>query len=167
MAKGETYKEFTEKFKPKLTTDDCYTPPHVHEAVKKYVDRKVHPLNECEVVRPFYPGGDYEHFSYPDGCVVLDNPPFSILAKIVDFYLEHDIKFWLYAPALTLFNYGCREKVTCVVTNSSIVFENGANIIISFLTNMWPGNPVFVVDPCLNRYVKLIQKKRKTGKKNA
>ena len=25
--KSKTYEEFVEKFKPKLTTDDCYTPP--------------------------------------------------------------------------------------------------------------------------------------------
>lgn len=25
--KGESYEEFVEKFKPKKTTDDCYTPP--------------------------------------------------------------------------------------------------------------------------------------------
>lgn len=29
MAKGENYEEFVEKFKPKKTTDDCYTPPLV------------------------------------------------------------------------------------------------------------------------------------------
>lgn len=34
MAYGETYEEFVEKFKPKKTTDDCYTPPLIYEAVK-------------------------------------------------------------------------------------------------------------------------------------
>lgn len=29
------YEAFTDKFKHKLTTDDCYTPPKVYEAVKK------------------------------------------------------------------------------------------------------------------------------------
>lgn len=29
--KNETYEEFVEKFKPKLTTDDCMTPPQVEE----------------------------------------------------------------------------------------------------------------------------------------
>lgn len=28
------YDGFVEKFKPKRTTDDCYTPPAVYEAVK-------------------------------------------------------------------------------------------------------------------------------------
>ena len=33
MAKSQPYDEFVDKFKPKLTTDDCYTPPLVYEAV--------------------------------------------------------------------------------------------------------------------------------------
>ena len=31
--KNQNYDEFIEKFKPKKTTDDCYTPPPVYEAV--------------------------------------------------------------------------------------------------------------------------------------
>ena len=31
--KNQTYDEFIEKFKLKKTTDDCYTPPLVYEAV--------------------------------------------------------------------------------------------------------------------------------------
>ena len=30
-------------------------------------------LQGAPVIRPFYPGGDYEHETYPDGCVVIDN----------------------------------------------------------------------------------------------
>lgn len=51
------YDGFVEKFKPKNTTDDCYTPPAVYEAVLDYVDRNVTPLDGREVVRPFWPGG--------------------------------------------------------------------------------------------------------------
>lgn len=36
MAQGETYEEFVDKFKPKLTTDDCYTPENVYETVKAW-----------------------------------------------------------------------------------------------------------------------------------
>lgn len=36
MAQGETYEEFVGKFKPKLTTDDCYTPENVYETVKAW-----------------------------------------------------------------------------------------------------------------------------------
>ena len=34
MGKSKTYEEFVDKFKPKLTTDDCYTPPPVYDAIK-------------------------------------------------------------------------------------------------------------------------------------
>lgn len=33
MAIGETYEEFVDKFKPKKTTDDCYTPPSVYTVI--------------------------------------------------------------------------------------------------------------------------------------
>ena len=53
------YDGFVDKFKPKKTTDDCYTPPAVYEAVIDYVNRNVSPLEGREIVRPFWPGGDY------------------------------------------------------------------------------------------------------------
>mgnify|MGYP007088307663 CR=1 FL=1 len=37
MARNESYDDFVEKFKPKLTTDDCYTPPKVYDTVQDYV----------------------------------------------------------------------------------------------------------------------------------
>lgn len=39
--KGETYEQFVEKFKPKRTTDDCYTPPQVYETVLKWVRENI------------------------------------------------------------------------------------------------------------------------------
>ena len=30
---SKEYEDFVEKFKPKKTTDDCYTPPNVYEEV--------------------------------------------------------------------------------------------------------------------------------------
>ena len=94
--KSKTYEDFVNKFKPKKTTDDCYTPPAIYEAVKNWACNKYGILPDS-IVRPFYPGGDYEHYPYPAGCTVLDNPPFSILTKICEFYLANDIKFFLIA----------------------------------------------------------------------
>ena len=74
------YDGFVEKFKPKKTTDDCYTPPEVYDIVLKHVREKYNIADDVPIVRPFYPGGDYENYDYPEGCVV-DNPPFSIFAK--------------------------------------------------------------------------------------
>ena len=97
--KSKTYEEFVEKFKPKKTTDDCYTPPLVYDAVKDWACAEYN-IDPKTIVRPFWPDGDYEKFAYPDGCVVLDNPPFSILVKICEFYLDKEISFFLFAPSL-------------------------------------------------------------------
>ena len=67
------YREFVDKFKPKLTTDDCYTPESVYAAVRDWAV-EYYRLEGREVVRPFWPGGDYENHDYPAGCVVIDNP---------------------------------------------------------------------------------------------
>ena len=32
MARNENYEEFVDKFKTKLTTDDCYTPENITES---------------------------------------------------------------------------------------------------------------------------------------
>nr|DAU28131.1 MAG TPA: DNA N-6-adenine-methyltransferase [Caudoviricetes sp.] len=117
MAQGETYEEFVEKFKPKLTTDDCYTPPIVYDAVADWVAAE-YKLNRSRFVRPFYPGGDYEAFDYSGGVVVVDNPPFSILAQIVKYYTAHGIPFFLFAPSLTLFRYGDLCTVLAIYAQS-------------------------------------------------
>lgn len=38
--KSKTYEEFVEKFKPKKTTDDCYTPPEIYEVIKDWVCKR-------------------------------------------------------------------------------------------------------------------------------
>lgn len=79
----EEYRAFVDKFKAKQTTDDCYTPALVYDAVADWVSRE-YGADKASFVRPFYPGSDFERFSYPDGYAVVDNPPFSILARIID-----------------------------------------------------------------------------------
>lgn len=130
------YQLFVEKFDPKKTTDDCYTPAPVFDALKDWAMRE-YGFTADRIVRPFYPGGDYENFDYPDGCVVLDNPPFSILSKIVKFYVKKDIDFLLFAPHLTLFqNLFKGEKVCALVIESDIIYENNAHVNTSFLTSL-------------------------------
>lgn len=87
--KSATYEEFVEKFKPKKTTDDCYTPQWAYDVVSEYVAKKYN-LNPANFLRPFFPGGDFERENYPPEAVVVDNPPFSILSKILRFYEEHN-----------------------------------------------------------------------------
>lgn len=129
--KNETYEEFVERFKPKKTTDDCYTPPDVYEIIKAYALEK-NGWQGRPVVRPFYPGGDFENFKYPTNCVVIDNPPFSILSKIVNWYNEKGIDYFLFAPALTTLNLNAPSHI---IPNCSIVYENGAVVRTAFVSS--------------------------------
>lgn len=135
--KSDAYNEFVDKFKVKHTTDDCFTPPAVYEAVSKWVAERYH--HKGEIVRPFYPGGDYRSYDYPKGCLVLDNPPFSLMAEIVKFYIENKIDYFLFANHLTLFN-SMYEHNHAVVTGANIIYENGANVNTSFLTSLEEGD---------------------------
>lgn len=91
---NEEYRDFVEKFKPQKTTDDCYTPQPVFDAVADWVANE-YGFDRTQFVRPFWPGGDYERADYPDSCVVVDNPPFSILSEIVRFFQAENIRFFL------------------------------------------------------------------------
>ena len=128
------YKAFVEKFKPKKTTDDCYTPPNIYEAVLSWVIKE-YGIDRESVVRPFWPGGDFERYDYPEGCTVVDNPPFSILTKICKMYMAAGIKFFLFAPYLT--NFSTRAPGMChIITDADVTYENGAIVNTAFLTNL-------------------------------
>jgi hypothetical protein len=89
------------------------------------VDRK-------KIIRPFWPGVDYQKQNY-EGRVVVDNPPFSILSKIIKFYEERNIKYFLFCNAMTSFSIksGCH-----IVIDTPIVYENGAKVSTGFITNL-------------------------------
>lgn len=134
---NDEYNDFVDKFKEKKTTDDCYTPDNVYEAVADFVASNYGVKRE-DMVRPFYPGGDYRNEKYPEGCCVVDNPPFSILAEIQRFYQERGIPFFLFGPTLTIFSAGV-PGVCYIPCSVTITYENGASINTSFLTNMETG----------------------------
>ena len=141
MARGEIseedeeYQEFLEKFKLKKTTDDCYTPAPVYDAVVRYVE-ETYGVSRDRFVRPFYPGGDYQNEDYPKDCVVVDNPPFSIMAEILRFYDAKGIRFFLFAPTLTLFSSSSAYSCTALPCGNAVIYENGASVNTSFLTNL-------------------------------
>lgn len=159
---GETYDEFVKKFEPKKTTDDCYTPPAVFDAVKEWAVKE-YGINEAKIVRPFYPGGDYENYDYSGGAVVLDNPPFSLVSKIIDFYQERNVPFFLFCPGLTFFSAMVgRPEITCIVIDANIIYENGANVPTCFLTNLDDVNMVRTA-PDLHQKIKEIQESKKAS----
>lgn len=132
--KSKIYEEFVEKFKSKKTTNDCYTPPKVYEVILDWVCKEYN-IDKSKVCRPFYLGGDYQNFNYSNDAVVVDNPPFSILAQIKRFYIERGIKFFLFAPTLTIFNCDAKD-LSFVVTDTVIEYENGAKVKTAFITNL-------------------------------
>lgn len=160
----EGYDEFVEKFKPKKTTDDCYTPPEVYEVIKGWACAE-YGIDPAKVVRPFYPGGDYEEFDYGGGKVVVDNPPFSILTQICEFYVENGIPFFLFCPTLTGFGSKRLAMRTChIICGCQIIYENGASVNTSFVTS-YGGDVVAKTAPELRELVDAkVDELRKQGK---
>ena len=159
--KNETYEEFVEKFKPKKTTDDCITPPLIYETVKSWACKE-YGIDPERIVRPFWPGADYRTFNYPDGCVVLDNPPFSILTQICEFYLNRGIPFFLFAPALTAFS-GKKifYEMNHILCGGSIIYENGAKVNTGFVTS-FGGDVVAQTAPEFGRMIDEATRKLKS-----
>ena len=148
----DEYKAFVEKFKKKKTTDDCYTPPNIYDAIADWVARE-YGLSRADFVRPFFPGGDYQRFDYPPGAVVVDNPPFSILAEIVAHYRDTGRRFFLFAPTLTLFS-SSSSSCAALPCGVKITYENKAEVNTSFLTNLEPQDVQVRTVPELYQIVK-------------
>lgn len=145
------YESYVAKFVegPK-TTDDTFTPRDIYEAVVEYVGTVVD-LSDKQILRPFYPGGDYENAEYPDNGVVIDNPPFSLFMKIVRFYVARDIPFFLFGPGLTIAS--CCKYCTAVIIGEGIRFENGAVVKCNFASNLY-GDVIIKTAPYLDKLIK-------------
>ena len=149
---NDEYNEFLEKFEAKKTTDDCYTPDHVYEVVAEYVESRFG-VDRKNFVRPFFPNGDYQAERYSAESVVVDNPPFSILAEIVDFYVDRGIKFFLFAPGNSTIGYTTRNNVQAICTHAAVTYENGATVVTCFLTNLANDGCVAISDPELYKKI--------------
>ena len=129
------YDAFIEKFKARHTTDDCFTPGNVYGVVRDWCCRR-YGIDPKSIVRPFWPGENYETVDYPEGCTVVDNPPFSILAKIVRFYNDHGIRFFLFCNGLTALRLIKDKRATVIASCSTITYDNGAVVNTNFVTNL-------------------------------
>lgn len=152
------YESYIAKFADKeKTTDDTFTPPDVYDAVVKYVS-SIYDMEGKVILRPFYPGGDYENAEYPENGVVIDNPPFSLFTKICAFYTAHKIPFFIFGPGLFITN-ACKF-CTAVIINNSITFENGAQVPCNFASNLF-GDTLVMTAPVLNRLIGNCESQRK------
>lgn len=135
---SKEYYDWLQKFEKRNTSDDTFTPPLVYDIVLDYVNQHILNLDGLMIERPFYPDGDYQTHAqnYDENTVVIDNPPFSILAKIIDFYIANNIKFFLFAPALTVLNSMINKSCTAIIAPASITYDNGAVVDTCFVTNL-------------------------------
>ncbi|MCI6672411.1 MAG: chromosome partitioning protein ParB [Prevotella sp.] len=158
------YDAFIEKFKNKnhlKTTDDCYTPRDVYEAVVEYVS-EIYDLTDKVILRPFYPGGDYLNAEYPKNGVVIDNPPFSMFKKICEFYSKTKIPYFLFGPGMTVMSI-CKFG-TAVIINRAIRWENGANVRANFATNLFGDEYIAVTAPTLDKKISMAASQQQTSK---
>ncbi len=152
---SDEYDEFLKKFEDPKTTDDCYTPVNIYETVADYVAER-YDLSKDNFVRPFYPGGDYQREKYKPTDVVVDNPPFSILAEILRFYAEHGVRFFLFAPGMTIFSGAVPDDklgICAICENVGITYENNATVGTSFVTNLEGPGIIAKSDPDLYKRV--------------
>lgn len=136
IRKNDEYNDFVEKFKPEASTDECFTPKEVYDKVCDFVEEEYDVIRD-NFVRPFYPGGDYQKYKYKDTDIVVDNPPFSIQGKILDYYIKNNIKFFLFCDGLSVFRRLDKNRdISIVVIDYSIEYENGCKINTAFVTNL-------------------------------
>lgn len=107
--------------------------------------------DDTKIVRPFYPGGNYKEFDYPTNCIVIDNPPFSILASIRKWYMKQGIKYFLFCPTFT--SLYKKHEDCLVITERKITYTNGALVNTSFVTNLDDKNAI-VTAPDLSLLLK-------------
>ena len=129
-----------------MANDEFYTPKRVYEAVKNWAVKR-YGLEDREIIRPFYMGWDYKRANYPKGCVVIDNPPFSISSQIIDFYLEKGIDFFLFYQTTKGLNplKEREDKISLIACGGKIKYDNQEQTIgTSFLTNLEKENLLYV-----------------------
>lgn len=158
-AKQMDYAAYVKKFLPNYvyTTDDTFTPPKVYQAVIDWLTMEGKTQGR-RILRPFYPGGDFEAIDYQPGDFVVDNPPFSQMSRIVRFYQEHKIDFFLFYDRRYSLSY-LRDGLTLIYINEGIEFENGALIVPAFVTNVFDGSAVYS-SKTLNEMIKAGQVKQ-------
>ncbi len=76
------------------------------------------------------------------------------MAEIKRFYQDKEIKYFLFAPSLTLF--ASDEASSYIITNSDITYENGAVIHSAFVTNLESAK--IRTSPSLSKEIDIAQK---------
>lgn len=144
------------------TPDERYTLPEIYDAVLDYATKRYH-LEDKHIVRPFIPGGDYQQYAYGENDVVVDNPPFSITTKIVHWYIDHNVPFFLfingqYGVSLSRSLVG---KATVILTGVSLKYHTGSPVQGGFVTNLDNKSVIIKTAPELTNAFLTVQNKNK------
>lgn len=160
---SKEYYNWLQKFEKRSTSDDTFTPPAVYDIVLDYVNQHILNLDDLTIERPFYPDGDYQTHAqnYDKNTVVIDNPPFSILSKIIDFYIKNNIKFFLFAPALTVLSPMQNKDYTAIIAPAKITYDNGAAVDTCFVTNLCDDVRAMTA-PVLYNALKVLEQQKPT-----
>ena len=160
---SKEYLDWLQKFEKRNTSDDTFTPPAVYDIVLDYVNQHILNLDDLTVERPFYPDGDYQAHAqnYDENTVVIDNPPFSILSKIIDFYLQNNIKFFLFSPTMTVLSAMRNRDYTAIIAPTKITYDNGAVVDTAFVSNLC-GNRRAMTAPVLYNALKALEQQKPT-----
>ena len=148
------YDAFVAKFKARHTSDDTFTPENIYNCVRDWCVRR-YGLDGAKIVRPFWPGEDFTKAEYPEECVVIDNPPFSICSKIVRWFNDHGVRFFLFCPGLSAINLIKDKRSSLVASGSSIYYDNGAVVQTGFVTNL-AGDVLIEAAPDLHDAIEAI-----------
>lgn len=96
-------------------------------------------LSGYTAVEPFYNGDDYTTVD-PTNEVVVDEPPFSQLMDILNYYRTNGVYFFLYIPALCDVTALTRHSRTLIDTGVPLTKRNDVTTFTSFITNLEPSN---------------------------
>lgn len=115
--------------------DENYTPDYVYSIIKNRI-LELWPEYTDKIIRPFWPGADYTKIDYPEGCLVLDNPPFSINQQIAEYYKQHNIKYILFAQLMT----GWKKYMPGVILFGNVTIKYSKQCVSTMLyTNLFEG----------------------------
>lgn len=96
-------------------------------------------LSGYTAIEPFYNGNDYTAIDYTNK-VVVDEPPFSQIMDILNYYRTNRVYFFLYIPALCDITALTRHNRTLIDTGATLIKQNDATTFTSFITNLEPSN---------------------------
>lgn len=96
-------------------------------------------LSGYTAIEPFYNGNDYTAIDYTNK-VVVDEPPFSQIMDILNYYRTNGVYFFLYIPALCDITALTRHNRTLIDTGATLIKQNDVTTFTSFITNLEPSN---------------------------